>query len=102
MSLYTGDFRAAERSFSLFTQVVGRSGRSVKPGFSVIQTASPDNDVIRAAARQDYWAFYASEIRLREQLRYSPFLALARMTFSAPIEADALEGAQRMAQLLGG
>ncbi len=102
MSLYTGDFRAAERSFSLFTQVVGRSGRAEKPGFSVIQTASPDNDVIRAAARQDYWAFYASEIRLREQLRYPPFLALARMTFSAPIEADALEGAQRMAQLLGG
>ena len=102
MSLYTGDFRAAERSFALFTQVVGRSGRAEKPGISVIQTSSPQSDVIRASARQDYWAFYASEIQLREMLRYPPFLSLARMTFSSAIEADALDGAQRMAHLLGG
>ncbi len=102
MSLYTGDFRAAERSFSLFTQVIGRSGRAEKPGFSIIQTASPASDVIRASARQDFWAFYASEIRLREQLRYPPFLGLARMTFSSAIEADALDGAQRFSSLLSG
>ncbi|MBQ1504672.1 MAG: primosomal protein N', partial [Oscillospiraceae bacterium] len=102
MSLYTGDFRAAERSFALITQVVGRSGRADKPGVAVIQTSSPENDVIRAAARQDYWAFYASEIALRESLRYPPFLSMARMTFCAPLEADARDGANRMAALLSG
>lgn len=100
MSLYTGDFRASERTFSLITQVIGRSGRAEKPGYAVIQTASPDNEVIRAAARQDYWAFYASEILLRQQLLQPPFVRVACMHFYAPLDADARAGAGRMYALL--
>jgi primosomal protein N' (replication factor Y) len=64
-SLYAGDYRAGERTFSLITQVVGRSGRGSKPGRALIQTFTPDNQTIRQAARQDYDDFYASEIELR-------------------------------------
>lgn len=70
-SLYTGDFRAAERTFSLLTQVVGRAGRGNKAGQAVIQTFTPDNDVIQFAARQDYDAFFQQEIQIR-QLRELP------------------------------
>ena len=64
-SLYSGDYRAGERTFSLITQVVGRSGRGEKTGRAVIQTYTPDNQTIRQAAVQDYEAFYSSEIELR-------------------------------------
>ena len=64
--LYTGDIHAAERAFSLLTQVVGRAGRGEKKGEAVIQTFTPDNDVIRFAAAQDYDSFYEQEIRGRE------------------------------------
>ncbi len=64
--LYTGDIHAAERAFSLLTQVVGRAGRGEKKGEAVVQTFTPDNDVIRFAAAQDYDSFYEQEIRGRE------------------------------------
>lgn len=70
-SLYTGDISAAERTFSLLTQVTGRAGRGAKAGQAVIQTFTPDNDVIRFAARQDYDAFFSQEIQIR-QLRELP------------------------------
>ena len=73
-SLYSGDYRAGERTFSLITQVVGRSGRGVRPGRAVIQTFTPDNQTIRQAARQDYDDFYASEIELR-RLQNAPPIA---------------------------
>ena len=56
-SLYAGDYRAGERTFSLITQVVGRSGRGEKPGRAVIQTYTPENETILQAANQDYEAF---------------------------------------------
>ena len=56
--LYAGDYRASERTFSLITQVVGRSGRFEKPGRAVIQTYTPENETILPAARQDYERFY--------------------------------------------
>ena len=59
-SLYAADYRAAERTFSLITQVVGRSGRFEKPGRAVIQTFTPSNEVICQAAAQDYESFYGS------------------------------------------
>lgn len=74
--LYADDHRARERCFSLITQVVGRSGRGEKAGRAVIQTFTPENEVIRSAARQDYDSFYESEIGLREMLRLPPFSAL--------------------------
>ncbi len=97
MSLYTGDFRSAERTFSLITQVAGRAGRAEKPGFAVIQTLSPQNDVIEAAAEQDYWTFYENEIALRQALRQPPLCRMVLITLSAALEDDARQGARRMA-----
>ncbi len=73
LSLYVDHFRAAERTFSLLTQVVGRAGRGEKEGRAVIQTYTPENDVIQAAAQQDYERFYAAEIRLRKIRLDPPF-----------------------------
>ena len=73
LSLYVDDFRAGERTFSLLTQVVGRAGRGDKQGRAVIQTFTPDNDVIRCAAQQDYDGFYAQEIQLRRLRNDPPF-----------------------------
>lgn len=72
-SLYTEDYRAGERTFSLLTQVVGRAGRGSKDGRAVIQTYTPDNDVIRCSAQQDYEAFYAQEITMRNVRNQPPF-----------------------------
>ncbi len=71
LSLYVDHYRAAERTFSLLTQVVGRAGRGEKEGRAVLQTYTPDNDVILAAAEQDYERFYESELRIRK-LRLDP------------------------------
>ena len=73
LSLYVDHYRAAERTFSLLTQVVGRAGRGEREGRAVIQTYTPDNDVIAAAARQDYESFYRNEIRMRRLRREPPF-----------------------------
>lgn len=97
MGLYSGDFRSTERTFSLITQVAGRAGRAEKPGFAVIQTVSPQNDVIEAASRQDYWDFYESEIMLRRVLMQPPFCRMILLTLSSPIENDARQGARRLA-----
>ncbi|HEX2937785.1 MAG TPA: primosomal protein N' [Ruminiclostridium sp.] len=81
-SLYMDDFRAAERTFSLLTQVVGRAGRSSSPGRAVIQTQTPDNEVLRLAAAQDYEAFYKSETALRRELLYPPFCDICEFCFT--------------------
>lgn len=73
LSLYVDHYRAAERTFNLLTQVVGRAGRGAKKGRAVIQTYTPENDVIQAAAAQDYERFYRSEIQLRRLRRDPPF-----------------------------
>ena len=89
-SLYAGDYRAAERTFSLLTQVVGRSGRGSRPGRAVIQTFTPDNQVIRQAAAQDYPAFYREELRLRRIQGTPPFSRLYAVTASGLDEAAVL------------
>ena len=85
-SLYAGDYRAGERTFSLITQVVGRSGRGTKPGRAVIQTMTPDNETIVQAARQDYPAFYRAEIELRKLQSTPPFTELLSVTVSGTDE----------------
>jgi primosomal protein N' (replication factor Y) len=85
-SLYMNDFRAAERTFSLLTQVIGRAGRSSSPGRAVIQTQTPDNEVIRLAAAQDYEAFYRSEISLRREMLYPPFCDICEFGFVGAID----------------
>ena len=72
LSLNESDFRASERTFSLITQAIGRCGRGETPGCAVIQTYQPENSAIRAAARQDYEAFFEEEIAYRKLMRYPP------------------------------
>lgn len=72
MSLYSDDYRSAERTFQLLTQAAGRAGRGGGGGEVVIQTYSPDHYSIETAARQDYEAFYEEEIRYRELMGYPP------------------------------
>jgi primosomal protein N' (replication factor Y) len=93
LSLYVDSFRSAERTFSLLTQVVGRAGRGGKTGRAVIQTYTPDNDVIVSAARQDYEAFYTSEIRMRRIRREPPFADLFTLTVSGLEEGAVLRAA---------
>ena len=85
-SLYAGTYRAGERAFSLITQVVGRSGRGAKPGRAIIQTFTPDNEIIRQAARQDYEDFYRSELELRRLQNTPPFSELMAITASGQVE----------------
>ena len=112
-SLYAGDYRAGERTFSLITQVVGRSGRGTKPGRAIIQTYTPENETIRLAAEQDYDAFYASELEVRKLQNAPPFtdhlsVTISGMTESLVVEAgrfvrDRLEAliGQQKAEFLG-
>lgn len=100
LSLYVDSYRAAERTFSLLTQVVGRAGRGDRSGRAVIQTYTPENEVIRSAADQDYDRFYESEIRLRRLRRYPPFADLFTFTISGGEEGAVLRAAVRFRDYL--
>ena len=100
LSLYVDNYRAAERTFSLLTQVVGRAGRGGKSGRAVIQTYTPGNDVIRCAAQQDYEAFYESELRMRRLRRYPPFAELFTVTVSGTEEGRVLRAAAGVRETL--
>lgn len=89
-SLYTGNYRAGERTFSLITQVVGRCGRGEKAGRAVIQTFTPDNEIIRQAAVQDYEAFYRSELEMRRMQNDPPFTEVTVITAVGQSEAAVL------------
>lgn len=86
-SLYSGDYRASERTFSLITQVVGRSGRGEIPGRAVIQTFTPRNQVILQGASQDYDSFYNSELEMRRLQWSPPFCDLFSITATGQNEA---------------
>jgi primosomal protein N' (replication factor Y) len=79
--LYADDYRSYERSFSLLTQVVGRSGRGESKGMAVIQSYTPDNLIISMAAKQDYNAFYNTEIGIRKAMLYPPFADICLIGF---------------------
>ncbi len=93
LSLYVDNYHAAERTFSLLTQVVGRAGRGSKDGRAVIQTFTPDNEVIVSAANQDYNSFYAAELRIRRARRYPPFADVFTLTVSGAEEGAVLRAA---------
>jgi len=95
-SLYVSDFRAAERTFSLLTQVIGRAGRAKNGGVAVIQTNSPGNEVIRLACKQDYDSFYEGEIALRRELVYPPFCDMVQLTLTADSEQTLKEQSERL------
>ena len=98
--LYVDDYRAAERTFSLITQVVGRAGRGEKGGRAIIQTFTPDNDVITCAARQDYDGFYRQEIELRRARGFPPFRDIFVMTASGLEESAVLRACARLRHTL--
>ncbi|MBI4633504.1 MAG: primosomal protein N' [Deltaproteobacteria bacterium] len=82
-SLNIPDFRAAERTFQLLTQVAGRSGRGDEPGKVIIQTFNPDHYAIMRAETHDYKGFYADELPLRRALLYPPFSRMVNLHFSS-------------------
>ncbi len=82
IAMHSSDFRSYERTFSLLTQVVGRSGRGDFKGTAVIQTVEPDSKVIELAANQDYDSFYKSEIMTRKVMVYPPYCDIATVCFS--------------------
>ena len=94
--LYAGDYRASERTFSLITQVIGRSGRFEKPGRAIIQTYTPDNETIVQASNQDYESFYRSEIELRRLQLLPPFTELLSITLSGQDESLVLDCASHL------
>jgi primosomal protein N' (replication factor Y) len=91
------DFRAAERTFQLLTQVAGRAGRGSLPGIVLIQTINPDHYAVRMAAAQDYGAFYEKELAFRRAMSYPPFSAMANVL----VRSDKKELALRMSGELG-
>ena len=96
LSLFVEDFRAGERTFSLLTQVVGRAGRGEKTGRAVIQTFTPEHEVIRFAAQQDYDRFYEQEILLRQLRGFPPFGDVTVLTVSGPDEAGVLRACRKL------
>ncbi len=90
LSLNTGDYRAAERTFQLLTQAAGRAGRGSVKGEVVIQTYEPDNYAIRQAAKQDYKAFYNEEMEYRKLLMYPPAYHMLAVQVKDPDENRAL------------
>lgn len=99
-ALHLPDFRAAERTFQLVTQVAGRTGRGSKGGRVLVQTHNPDHPAIRAAVRHDFAAFAAYELPLRETFQYPPFGAMIRLVIRGPVETAVMQFAQQLADSL--
>ena len=97
-ALHLPDFRAAERTFHLVTQVAGRTGRGPKGGRVLVQTFSPDHPAIQAAVRHDYAAFAAGELPMRQMLRYPPFASMIRLVVRGPIEPVTAEFTKYVAE----
>lgn len=91
-TLYLPDYRSAERTFQLLTQVAGRAGRDEDPGSVVVQTYSPDHPSIRFSRTHDYKGFYAYELAQRRAALFPPFTLFVRALFTgleeAPLHAD--------------
>ena len=114
-ALHFPDFRAAERTFHLVTQVAGRTGRGQKGGRVLVQTFNPDHPAILAAVRHDYAAFARYELPMRQMLGYPPFSQMIRLVLRGPEHettqefaayvgkrlAAALEGLKVQARVLG-
>ncbi len=93
LSLYNNSYRAAETTFNMLTQVVGRAGRGEASGQAMIQTLVPEHQVLKLAAQQDYDSFYELEIGLRRLLNNPPFADLTQITFIGQEETAVLRGA---------
>jgi len=98
--LYVPDFRAAERTFQLLTQVAGRAGRGTQPGRVLVQTWNPDVACIRMALDRDEQGFYAEELGIRDRLGYPPFAELTRLLLASPEDGRAEAAARHLSRLL--
>lgn len=94
------DYRAAERTFQLLTQVAGRAGRSMHGGRVILQTYQPEHYAIRAASAHDYERFYTQELAHRRRLGYPPFRRLVRFLCRAQTLAQAQQDAEHIAEQL--
>jgi primosomal protein N' (replication factor Y) len=99
VGLGMADFRAAERTFQLLTQVAGRAGRGEQRGEAIIQTLFPGHYSIRLATTQDYDAFYAQEVKFRQALRYPPVVAMINVVVRGKTFAAVMEAAADLASL---
>ena len=99
-ALYAGDFRSYERTFSLITQVVGRSGRSLKRGRAILQTFIPDHYIINLSAGQDYESFYKEEIALRRTMIFPPVCDMCAFCFSGTDDIQVKKGASAVLGLM--
>ena len=99
-SLYAGDFRSYERTFSLITQVVGRGGRGHRQGRAVLQTFMPDHYIMNLAAAQDYQGFYREEISIRRAMIFPPLCDMCIFCFSGDIDDEVKIGAETVLQLM--
>lgn len=97
LSLYSSDYRSAERTFQLLTQAAGRAGRGDLAGQAVIQTYNPEHYSIAAASKQDYNAFYQQEIQYRSLLRYPPVCSMLSIMIASRDEEDAGRAAAELA-----
>jgi primosomal protein N' (replication factor Y) (superfamily II helicase) len=98
LGLNNGDPRAAERTFQLLHQVVGRAGRDAGVGYGYLQTHQPEHPVMRALIAQDREAFYDAEIDARERTQYPPFGRLASLVVSGEDKHDAQDFARALAR----
>jgi len=94
------DFRAAERTFQLLTQVAGRAGRGSVPGIVLVQTINPDHYAVRLAAAQDYQAFYEKELNFRRMMHYPPFSAMANVLVRSEKQEMAMRMSSELAMLV--
>jgi len=94
------DFRSGEHTFQLLCQVAGRAGRGMRAGKVIIQTYSPDNHTIQAAARHDYLGFYRKETDYRQRYGYPPFSRLVRLVYSHINEDACRREAERVHRLM--
>ncbi len=101
-ALFLPDYRAAERTFQLLAQVVGRTGRGPKGGRVVVQAFDPRHMAIRLGVNQDYVSFASTELAARRESAYPPFTRLVRVVIHAPDEAHARTRAHELARRLRG
>ncbi|MDE5883652.1 MAG: primosomal protein N' [Oscillospiraceae bacterium] len=99
-ALFAGDFKSYERTFSLVTQVVGRSGRAGKAGYAILQTFMPDHYVLRLSAQQNYEEFAWEELSLRKMLLFPPYCDICVIGFTDPDEEKLTAGARKFAECM--
>jgi primosomal protein N' (replication factor Y) len=102
VGLGLADFRSAERTFQLLTQVAGRAGRGERSGEAIIQSLIPNHYSIKLACAQDYRAFYDKEIAFRRAMRYPPQVAMVNVVVRGSTFTEAMDGAHDLADAARG